>query len=373
MPKKNNIFQHYPFIQSKQRYRVRARIGDKVHPITGRTPDEIDAKYTALLEAHNAGLALNSNTTLIQYAREWYPIKAARLTPKSAEVYQNAINNHIAPFFGNTKLCDVRPLHIEKFMATKTSLANSTQAKILFTLSQIMRSAEKNGLIMKNPCNGIKAGGEPAKVKTPLTTKQQKTLSEAVTGTRAEIFVLLCLYAGLRREEALGLMWDNVHLDSTPYIDVRHTVTYDKNRPIHAAKLKSKAAYRSIPIPTILSSALLRAKPQAESNIVIPALKSKEAMSIMAFRRMWEIAVKSVDFHIEPHILRHTYITELCASGMDIKKIQYLAGHENVNLTLKIYAHVKNNRPEELAETINNIFPKKQAKGKKYKLTKRII
>ena len=62
-------------------------------------------------------------------------------------------------------------------------------------------------------------------------------------------------------------------------------------------------------------------------------------------------------------MLRHTYITILCASGMDIKKIQYLAGHERAQLTLDIYAEVRANTPEELAPYTNNIFGGLTANG----------
>ena len=49
--------------------------------------------------------------------------------------------------------------------------------------------------------------------------------------------------------------------------------------------------------------------------------------------------VRSLDFHVTPHLLRHTYITRLFESGLDIKEIQYLAGHTTVDMTLRVYTH----------------------------------
>jgi len=63
-----------------------------------------------------------------------------------------------------------------------------------------------------------------------------------------------------------------------------------------------------------------------------------------------------LDFRITPHQLRHTYITTLCQSGMDIKKIQYLAGHSDIKMTLNVYSHVVNNRPDELIEAVERAF-----------------
>jgi integrase len=255
------------------------------------------------------------------------------------------------------KLSEIKPLHVTKLIASKAAFSNSSQRKILNTLSQIIESSEKNGLLSHNPCKGITAGGEPAKTKEPLTDLQQIELVKAVTGTRAEVFVLLCLYAGLRREEALGLLWSDVHFGDTPYINVRRTVTFPNNGPAeYSDKLKSDSAYRSIPTPTILASALQDAKAKTSSVFVVPSVSTGSYMSLSAFRWMWEIVGRSVPFHVEPHVLRHTYLTELRASGMDIKKIQYLAGHKDVTMTLRIYTHVKMNQPAEMFATIENIF-----------------
>lgn len=42
---------------------------------------------------------------------------------------------------------------------------------------------------------------------------------------------------------------------------------------------------------------------------------------------------------VNPHALRHTYITRLFEAGLDIKEIQYLAGHSTIDMTLRVYTH----------------------------------
>lgn len=56
-------------------------------------------------------------------------------------------------------------------------------------------------------------------------------------------------------------------------------------------------------------------------------------------------------FGVIPHISCHTYITNLLLAGVDIKTVQYLAGHERAKITLDIY-----NRPEEILEKVNAAF-----------------
>lgn len=66
--------------------------------------------------------------------------------------------------------------------------------------------------------------------------------------------------------------------------------------------------------------------------------------------------VYSLDFEVTPHQLRHTYITNLIAAGVDPKTVQYLAGHENSKITMDIYAKVKYNKPEEVVKALEGAF-----------------
>lgn len=75
------------------------------------------------------------------------------------------------------------------------------------------------------------------------------------------MFVMIGLYAGLRREEILALKWDCVFLDTeTPYLLVRRAWHTERNRPVIMTELKTKAAKRDIPIPYCLAECLREAK-----------------------------------------------------------------------------------------------------------------
>ena len=43
--------------------------------------------------------------------------------------------------------------------------------------------------------------------------------------------------------------------------------------------------------------------------------------------------------HVSPHILRHTFCTNMINYGMNIKTVQYLMGHSSVQMTLEVYTH----------------------------------
>ena len=40
---------------------------------------------------------------------------------------------------------------------------------------------------------------------------------------------------------------------------------------------------------------------------------------------------------ITPHVLRHTFCTEMANSGIDLKSLQYLMGHSDAGVTLNVY------------------------------------
>ena len=256
----------------------------------------------------------------------------------------------------------------------------------------IFYSAERSELITYNPCVGISAkGGKPTKKKDALTDQQVEVLLDTVKGLPPYLFIMICLYSGLRREEALGLQWDCVFLDApTPYISVRRAWRSEHNRPVVSTVLKTPAAKRDIPIPKCLVDCLREAKENSISDYVIADSKG-EPLAYSQFQRVWQyVVVRStkprnyykyvngesikytvtptlgmtqknqpkikytLDFDVIPHQLRHTYITNLLYAGVDPKTVQYLAGHENSKTTMDIYAKVKYNKPEELFEVVND-------------------
>ncbi len=389
MPKRS--IPEFHWSESRQQYRKRIP-----NPLTGGWTDvwgktKPECRQRAEERADELARAQESieNPYVYEYAAKWYSLNTKSLKAKRRGDYANAINNHICPVIGKKRVSEVKHDDILEVMTAAAHLSESSQQKIVTTLKRIFAAAALNKIIEESPCGDLKAGGAKSKEKVPLTREQQKRLLEAVDGTRADIFVRLCLFAGLRREEALGLCWDCVHLDTNPpYISVRRSVGWEgKNQATLFEELKSDAASRDIPIPDQIFSRLKKLKESSTSDYVIPNSKG-EAVSSASFRRLWDVVknrtvrdikVKegektvtkrlalgdkvrnhnvtiTLDFPVTPHQLRHTYITELILSGANVKTVQYLAGHASPVVTLRIYTHLMENRPAQTASAVRGAF-----------------
>lgn len=362
-------------------YRKRLKLRDGTYKdVRARSKEDLRKKLYDLETAQRMGIVLDDKTTVAELATQWYNNRKDKWSYSRKSDYVNAINVHICPYIGGMLVKEVKPEHCQMVLSKMAHLSNSMQSKTVTTLKQIFECAEENGLIFRSPCGKLKAAGKRSKEKTPLTPEQSKALLEATKGTRAYLFIMLGLYAGLRREEICGLRWADIDLAAKPpRLTINNVVRFEGTKGVFCPELKTSAAHRTIPLPAVLAAALAEEKKRTKSIFVIPAANGENAtpqtvknlMKIVDRRRASNIVSlnkedtqqprgpkieRTLDFRITPHQLRHTYITTLCQSGMDIKKIQYLAGHSDIKMTLNVYSHVVNNRPDELIDSVEKAF-----------------
>lgn len=357
--------------------------------VYAKDPEELERKVaerTAEIE-HRKQLA--ENPLVWQYAQTWYKLYTPRLSDSRKSDYAIAINRHICPIIGTRHMLDVTPGDIADVMLACADLSRSSQDKIVCALKKIFAAGEKAGVVRVNPCVDLRAGGKRAAEKEALTRQQMRTLEDAVAGTRIYPFVMIGLYAGLRREEILGLEWDCVHLDgAAPYISVRRALRWVHNQPVVSDELKSAAARRDVPIPPTLVGCLADLQRTATGDYVISS-SDGQPWSMTAYRNAWRYITRrqtgtakrtehgetvlrakklgetvrnskvqiTIDFDVTPHILRHTYITNLILSGANVKVVQYLAGHSKVETTLNIYTHLIERSPEANLGAVLAAFP----------------
>jgi integrase len=351
--------------------------------VYGLTPEDLSAKVKAKEREVEAARELAANPRVFEYAQVWYARNSKDLSDSRKINLTSAINNYICPVIGNKHLAELTEADVIEVMDGIHGKSRSLQEKVLQTLRRILTAAKKEGYLDADLCEDIKAGGKKPIEKEALVSAQKEALLKAVQGHRVEGFVMIGIYTGMRREEILGLQWDCVKLNGeAPYIQVRRACRWAHNRPVVTTELKSVKARRDIPIPPQLVDWLEAEKERTTSDYVIH-MADGQPLTQTAFKNDWAYITRrrtgkavrkrldaqktlqpivvekaggervphsnvdiTLDFKVSPHILRHTYITDLILSGVNIKLVQYLAGHEKVDTTLNIYTHLMERRPE---------------------------
>ena len=361
----------------------------------GKTREELYDKEMIALDQANHSLPRKASPTVAEYCEKWLLMKSANVRATTLIDYTSKVRRHIIAPLGDMRMSDVTTDDIKMALVPVAEKSASVFKSVNILYKCIFNSAEDSKIIFHNPTRHLstKEGGVPKKDREALTDEQVERLIDTVRGLPPYVFVMIGLYAGLRREEILALQWDCVFLETkTPYLLVRRAWHTENNQPVIMTDLKTKAAKRDIPLPDCLAECLRDAKAHSTSEYVI-ANSDGNPLSYTQFKRLWTYIVTrtakprpakkfvggkyvkytlypvlgekarnngqvvySLDFEVTPHQLRHTYITNLIHAGVDPKTVQYLAGHESSKITMDIYAKVKYNRPEEIVGALTDAF-----------------
>ena len=380
MAKKHTRYGEYQYY----RRRIRDPEGKQVD-VYARTLPELDDKIKALQARWDLEQTARESPYVYQYAAEWYAAEAPHMSERRQKEVARQINDIICPVIGDMRLSEVTSDDLRRVMASRAGLSAATQEKTRQILKRLFSAAEDAGKAPRDPSRTLKVTGAPQKQKEALTPEQQKILLDAVKGLSVELFCYLGLYAGLRREEICALMWDCVDLnEKAPYLRVRRACRWVNNsQPEISDVLKSAAAWRTVPLPAPLvnilaaeKTRLTAAQTPLEGRFVVcredgrpwtyqtlrAAWGAVRARSTADGKKIGEKAfhhpdvVVSMDFSVSPHVLRHTYITRLILGGMDLKRVQYLAGHSSAKITLDIYTSLMGHEPEDLIGDVQEIF-----------------
>ena len=395
MAKKKKNIPQYGTVTRKGVLYYRTRILDadgKQVSLYGTTCEELYDKEQEARRQVAEIIFHREHPTVAEYCEKWLLMQSAKVSPATLKGYASNMKNYIIKPLGDMYMEEVTADDIRLALVPLSQKSKGLYDTVNMLIKCVFYSAERSQLITDNPCVGISAkGGKASKKKDALTDQQVAVLLDTVKGLPPYLFIMIGLYAGLRREEILALQWECVFLDvRTPYISVRRAWRSEHNRPVISTILKTPAAKRDIPIPKCLADCLHEAKANSISEYVIADSKGLP-LSYSQFTRVWQyVVVRSakertyykyvngqsikytvkptlgttqrnnpkirytLNFDVTPHLLRHTYITNLLYAGVDPKTVQYLAGHENSKTTMDIYARVKYNKPEELFEVVND-------------------
>lgn len=174
-----------------------------------------------------------------------------------------------------------------------------------------------------------------------LTFSQSSALLQAVSGQnqkRDYAILMLFLNCGIRRSELVGLNLTDVYEDR-----IRVLGKGNKERFVYFGSACRKAIDAYLPI---------RNKQVLSDNRALFGSRDSNRISVTAVHRLVKKALLQAGLdanQYSAHKLRHTAATMMLSGGVDVKTVQEVLGHENLNTT-QIYTHIENTELKIAAE-----------------------
>ena len=188
-------------------------------------------------------------------------------------------------------------------------------------------------LLEENPVADIEYPKIRQSLPKYLTMEQASALLRAVEGqnqVRDYAILMIFLNCGIRRSELVGL---NV------------TDVYEDRLRVVGKGNKERFVYFGSPCRKAIDAYLeMRKKVILTDNRALFGSRNGNRISVTAVHRLVEKALKQAGLdatQFSAHKLRHTAATMMLSGGVDVKTVQEVLGHENLNTT-QIYTHIEN-------------------------------
>lgn len=174
-----------------------------------------------------------------------------------------------------------------------------------------------------------------------LTMEQSAKLLSSVSGQnekRDYAILMLFLNCGIRRSELVNLNVTDVYEDRIRVIGKGN---------------KERIVYFGTPCRKAIDAYMIeRNKKVLTDNRALFGSRNGNRISVTAVHRLVEKALKQAGLdstQFSAHKLRHTAATMMLSGGVDVKTVQEVLGHENLNTT-QIYTHIENTELKIAAE-----------------------
>lgn len=224
----------------------------------------------------------------------------------------------------------------------------------------------RHNLLSKNVCAIQRAPKINSDEMQILTPQQVDDLPAQIHGHPLEVPALIALFCGLRRGEIPALRVCDVDLEEE-IIHVRRSLEMTKAGGLRFKLPKSKAGVRDVTLPAIVTDALQahykrllerrmalgQGRPMGDDLVFPDPLGGLWSPDVLG--ATWSRLARELEVGVSFHGLRHTHASQLIASGIDIVMISKRLGHSSPDITLRVYAHLFNNKKgdRKAADAIN--------------------
>lgn len=284
------------------------------------------------------------------------------LKENSMRAYGSAINRIHTDPFGSRMIRSVRLSDGKGWFVSlhDKGLKQNTIGILQSVLRPAFEMAVDDDMIRKNPFKFKLSDVIPndAYVRSALTKAQQERYLQFIRDHGKDNYyddIVILLGTGLRVSELYGLTKADIDFDRR-CIHINKQLCRTADKPYFIAPLKTSSGNRSIPMTDTDYMAFRRVlenrgHPKVEvmvdeySGFLFLDKDGKPKVAMHLENYMRGMQRKYIKKHgntlsrVTPHVLRHTFCTNMQQAGIDIKSLQYLMGHSNASVTLDVYTH----------------------------------
>lgn len=216
---------------------------------------------------------------------------------------------------------------IKMFMYAESETKSAAGLNTFMTpIRLFFKFLQNEEFIVKDPCSSIKPVKEPKREKKPLTEEQVEMLRDCMLSKRDRAILEFFLSTGCRVAEV-----GNVKIADIDFINKTLLVIGKGN--------KERRVYFTERCKRALLNYLKERKDNTEYLFVssrAPHKKLNNRGYQVIVDKMQRMA--NIDMNVTSHTFRHTFATNALKSGMKPEVIQQILGHNDVGLTLRVYA-----------------------------------
>lgn len=277
--------------------------------------------------------------TFKAYAEQWRTVQAHR--PSTATQVESHLRKHVYPTLGDRPLAAIRRSDLQALVKhLGNDLAPATVETVYRHTASVLRAAAADRLIAVAPTGGVRLPRrDPAPV-VPLEVAQVERLAETVP-TRHRALIVLAAGTGLRQGECFGLTANRIDFLRRRLVVDRQI---DPGGSGGFAPLKTKASYRTVPLPQVVVDELAAhlGRCPATGDELLFTDDQGRPLRRNRFGEQWRRARTAAELPAWAtfHDLRHFYASLLIRHGESVKVVQARLGHASASETLDTYSHL---------------------------------
>lgn len=308
-----------------------------------------------------AGLDYDKKTSKVGFVfKYWlFNFKYADKNIKAStfDRYASSFRNHVEPYpISNYVLSKLDSATMQAYVTSLYEEGHLTGANIKCVMKvwkMFCAWAVDEGYVLKNPCRNISLPGERDKVKKVIEVFTQEERDEIVRYMKEsdywfDTLILLAFATGMRQGELLSLKWDDIydgaiHVQRSTAIvgHVQKDGTIQRYREVWDTKTLN--SNRTIPILSDTEEMLRKHKVKQMEYFFVNRLGKPEyvftsddgtIIDASNFRKSYQRMLRRAGVPYRKfHAIRHTFATEAIRRGVDVKDLQLLMGHADIETT----------------------------------------